>query len=291
MIARSPDFEKLASLMGKPHLSASSAPNGWGKPVLKRPMLNVAPQADTAIKLAGWTSMVGKLPMIGKMLQSGARAAPAVNRFAAGGLSSFAAHAGGPASYAANAPVAGMAGKAFSGARNWLNTSKVPKIVTGLGIAGAVGGSIGSSALSTYATTRGMTDYASGLSDGGAGALAAVANASPFQKAMAFMFPDAAVNEGLKATAQSMPWMAKLMGGQHYLNRTADGYKRITEAFRAGHPLQGIDKMAPVGGMPQYTQGAGFSDYANQLTNLQKQFDAYRTQAQQGVGATALPQS
>lgn len=286
MIARSPDFEKLAALMGTPALSASSAPNGWGKPVLKRPQQVAAPVTDAAIKLAACKEAVSfapfqaagkllnKVPRIGRLFNKAGPAIRPPNPFTAGGPSSFVPQA---------APTA------LSGARKWLNSTPLFGRLATTGMIGMGATGIGSNMLDAYATTRGMVDHASGYPDGAAAALGTFANAPWYQRMLGAISPDAMVNEGLKAKQQAMPWLIQRMGGTHMLSRMADGYKRITEAARAGKPLTGVNKLAPVGGMPQYTQGANLGDYGQQLSALQQQIASLGQQLQRGVGASALP--
>jgi len=291
MIARSPDFEKLAALMSTTSLTPGTAVNGWGKPVAKR---NTVPVTNAAIKLAMTkqagpmqfaSKMMSKVPVLGRMFRGGAAGATAgirpPNPFSAGGPSSFTAPG------AAGAP--GLLSRAFTGTRNWVNSTKAPGNITKFALPAMFLGQAANGMLGTYATSRGMTDWASGFADGGANALGAYANATPFQRFLGAIAPDAMVNEGLKMKQQAMPWLARLMGGDHYLNRTAEGYKRITEAARAGKPLRGMDKLAPVGGMSQYTQGPNLGDYGQQLTALQQQIASLGQQLQRGVGASALP--
>lgn len=283
MIARSPDFEKLAALMGTPALSASKAPSGWGKPVLKQPQQVAAPATNTAIKLAsykeaGFSNLLSKIPLLGKAFGEATAGVRPPNPFTAGGPSAF-----------NRTPAPGALGRAFAGARNWVNTTKAPGNVTKFGIPLMIGSQAVGGLTNAYAASRGMVDHASGYADGAAAALGTYANAPWYQRMLGAISPDAMVNEGLKAKQQAMPWLIQRMGGTHMLSRMSDGYKRITEAARAGKPLTGVNKLAPVGGMPQYTQGANLGDYGQQLSALQQQIASLGQQLQRGVGASALP--
>ena len=174
MIARSPDFEKLAALMSSTTLAPSTAVNGWGKPVAKRA---TAPATSAAVKLAMrkqagpgqfFGKVMQKVPLVGRLFR-GAPVRPP-NPFGAGG----------PAAIPKQVP--GLASRALQGTRNWINTTKLPGNITKFGLPAMFLGQAANGILGTYATARGMTDWAGGFADGSANTLGAYANATPLQR-------------------------------------------------------------------------------------------------------------